>query len=117
MGSLTPTILTGLNDVTRIVGTVAPLFGTASDIVGSVRSMTGNPEEERRQQLRAQQDLMLRQLQQKQKVNAANAADQAALERERLAADAQAADEQRRAAPAAGMTGLMLLPGLCRLSL
>lgn len=98
MGSMTPALMTGLGSVSDIVGGVAPIFGAASDIVGSVRAITGGGDDDRRRALRAQQDMLLRQLAQKQQADAMNASERAALERERLAADASAADEKRRAA-------------------
>lgn len=87
MGALTP-VMTGLTT----------LVGIADTAMGAYNSLTHDPVAAQRQQLRAQQDLALRQLQQRQAHDLQIAGDKAALERSQIAASAQADDERRRAA-------------------
>lgn len=88
MGALSG-VMTGLNTVTSVISTI----NTAANAIGS---LTHDPERQRRENLRAQQNLALRQLQQEQRLQEANRAEQAALEREKIAADTESAERERR---------------------
>lgn len=87
------------------VSTLTGLAGTLSSAVGAVNSIgstlgitEARAEEQRRDELRAQQDLALAQLQAEQKLGTRQAQSDAALDREKIALDAQSAEDERRKA-------------------
>lgn len=84
--------LYALNQVSTALGAVNAVRGTFG-----AQDMFNNEEEQRRQNLRAQQDLALRQLQAQQGLQQQVAAEDAALSREERQAQTQAAEEARRA--------------------
>lgn len=84
MGAITP-IATGL---TSIAGTL----GTVNQIVNTAQALGGNSSAER------EQELALRQLQQRQALSASQNANAAALDRQKFAADALNAEEDRKRA-------------------
>ena len=90
MGALTP-VISGLSTLTGLVNTV-------DGLVSGVRALGGDPYEEQSRRLRAQQDLALKQLRQQQDAGYKDLEERTALERERMAADAAASEESRRAA-------------------
>lgn len=83
MGAITP-IATGL---TSLVGTL----NTVNQIANTVQTLGGNSP------AKQQQDLALKQLQERQRLSAAQAAQDNALERERIATQAAQDEQQRRA--------------------
>lgn len=97
MGTMTMSdVLGGLYNIQAFTSAIAPIVSDVGGIIGDVRNLNEqiDPDEERRKALRAQQDLALRQLTQKQGLEEAQNAQSAALEKQKLAADAQ--DEARR---------------------
>ncbi len=90
MGALS-SIATGLNGIASVVGTV-------SSLANNLNTLANNPQKEAKADLRAQQDLALKQLQAQQQVAAANAQADSSLQKTQIAATASAEDVQRRAA-------------------
>lgn len=90
MGALTPVIGT--------LGTVLGAVNTVERAVGKVRDYSGDAEEDRRRQLRAQQDLALKQLKQQQAAGLKTANENAALDKAKISADTESAEAKRRAA-------------------
>ena len=84
MGALTP-IASGL-------GAVSGTLGTIGGIVSTVQALSGNSASEQEQQL------ALRQLQDKQALQQAQLAQNSALEREKIALQAAQSEDERRAA-------------------
>ena len=84
MGAITP-ITSGLNSV---VGTL----NTLNQTVGLVQTLAGNSP------ARQSQDLALRQLQERQRLEQANLSQRNALERERIAAQAEQSEQDRQRA-------------------
>ncbi|QQG36015.1 MAG: transporter [Micavibrio aeruginosavorus] len=90
MGALTP-VITGLTTLTTAIS-------AADRLIGVSRDFARDPYEEQRRQLRAQQDLALRQLSAQQAQDEAQRQREADLERQTIAANAQDAEQKRRAA-------------------
>lgn len=90
MGALTP-VITGLTTLTTAIS-------AADRLIGAGRDFARDPYEEQRRQLRAQQDLALRQLSAQQAQNEQQARREADLERQTLTANAQESEQRRRAA-------------------
>lgn len=90
MGALTP-VMTGLTTLTTAIS-------AADRLIGVTRGFGGDPYEAQRQALRAEQDLALRQLTAQQNLNERQAAQEADIQRQKFAADALAAGNNRRAA-------------------
>ena len=84
MGAITP-IASGL-------GTIAGTLGTVNQIVSTVQALSGNSSAER------EQELALRQLQERQNLQAQQLAQDTALERERIALQSAQDEEERRTA-------------------
>lgn len=90
MGALTP-VMTGLTTLTTAIS-------AADRLIGVTRGFGGDPYEAQRQALRAEQDLALRQLTAQQNLNERQAAQEADIQRQKFAADALTAGNNRRAA-------------------
>lgn len=93
MGAITPVLST--------LATAAKVVTTTRSAVQSLRDAGkgwGDSDAAEEKALRAQQDLAMRQLRDQQRLSEAQAEAEAAQEREKLAADAAAAEETRRAA-------------------
>lgn len=84
--------------VMQALSSVTSIINTAGTVIGAVQGLTGGSDKDDRAALRAQQDLALRQLQAQQGLTEAEAARQAALERQQIAANAATTDAERRAA-------------------
>jgi len=84
MGALTPIATT----LSTVVGTL----NTVNQVVGTVQTLTGNSPE------RQEQDLALKQLQERQSLNAAQRAQDNALQREQIALQSAQDEEDRRTA-------------------
>lgn len=78
------------------IGTAASVIRTLDSAFSTFQSLTGADSKNQRAALRAQQDLALRQLQAQQGLAGANAAERAALDRQRLAAEAANSEDARR---------------------
>ena len=83
MGTLTP-----------VLGTLTQTLGAIQTIASSVETLSGG----NRRDLRREQDLAMRNLQQRQSQSEQQAADKAGLERERIALEAEKAEDARRKA-------------------
>jgi hypothetical protein len=86
---------------TGLIGSLtsaAGLIKTLDSTFRTVQNFAGDSDDARRESLRAQQDLALKQLRAQQTLGEANAAEQAALDRQKFSADAASADADRRAA-------------------
>lgn len=86
---------------TGLIGSLtsaAGLIKTLDSTFRTVQNFSGGDENARRESLRAQQDLALKQLKARQNLGEANAAEQSALDRQSLAADAASAENDRRTA-------------------
>ncbi len=90
MGALSP-VISGL-------GAISAVTRGISNVVSGIGGLTSDPYKEQSRILRAQQDLALRQLEQQQAAQTSDAEQKAGLERAKMAADAVAAEDQRRAA-------------------
>ncbi|MCB1650748.1 MAG: transporter [Alphaproteobacteria bacterium] len=78
--------------ITPVLGTVLPALSAIGTLVSTAQTLTGNDKQSR------QQDLALRQLQERQQLDAAQRAQQTALEREKIALSAEQDEDDRRAA-------------------
>lgn len=76
----------------------ATVIKTVDRTINTFRDFSGSAEDGQRKNLRAQQELALKQLKQKQNLDQQQAAQKAALEREKIAADAAKAESDRLAA-------------------
>lgn len=94
MGALTP--VTSL--ISGIGSTVLPVLSTVDTLSRQISDLGRDPEEERRAQLRAQQDQALRQLQQRQRSELGRARSETQLEQEEIAARSAGEDKRRRRA-------------------
>jgi hypothetical protein len=90
MGALTP--------VATLLGGITTALGAVNKISGAFDDLSGQSERQAAAQLRAQQDLALRQLQQQQSLQQQQATQDAALERQNLVITAQNAEEARQRA-------------------
>ena len=90
MGALTP-VITGLTTLTTAVSAADKLMGVA-------RGFASDPYESQRKALRAEQDLALQQLTAQQTLNERQSAQEAELQRQKIATDALSAENSRRAA-------------------
>lgn len=89
MGALTP-VITGLTTLTTAVS-------AADKLIGVTRGFASDPYEAQRKALRSEQDLALQQLTAQQALNEQQAAQDAELQRQKVAADTLSADANRRA--------------------
>ncbi len=90
--------MAGIGAVTSGLTSAMGLIKTLDSAFDTVQNFGTNTEEAYRKQLRAQQDLALKQLKARQATDEAYMAEQTALEREQLALNsAQAGDDRRRA--------------------
>lgn len=80
------------------LSTAATVLKTLDSTFKAVQGFSGASDSDQRAALRAQQDMALRQLQQKQNIEELSAAEQAALERRNIAASAASAYDERRTA-------------------
>lgn len=78
------------------LSTATTLVKTLDSAFSALQSFSGGAEKDQRAALRAQHDLALRQLQAQQGLAAANAKGAADLNKQKLAADAQSAESNRR---------------------
>lgn len=90
MGALTP-VITGLTTLTTAVS-------AADKLIGMTRGFANDPYESQRQALRAEQDMALQQLTAQQALNERQSAQEAELQRQKIATDALSAENSRRAA-------------------
>lgn len=100
MGAITPV----LSAITPVLDTLTTAAGTVATAKGAVQTLSnagrgwGGSGADSEKALRAQQDLAMKQLREQQKLSEAQAAEDAAREREKIAADTAAAEDTRRAA-------------------
>ena len=94
MGSLTSAI----GGTNSFFGSVLPLVSNISRTVALVDNLTGHSEDERRDQIRREQDQALQQLQDRQALQQRQLAQDTALEKQQIALQRAQADEERRAA-------------------
>lgn len=90
MGALTP-VITGLTTLTTAVS-------AADKLIGVTRGFASDPYEAQRKALRNEQDLALQQLTAQQALNEQQSGQEAALQRQKIAADTLTAEGARRAA-------------------
>jgi hypothetical protein len=94
MGAIASPLVTGLGTLGSIAGAVLPVVTSANQIVSQFQNLSGSSNGY--DQLAREQDLALRQLQQRQNMDYQQSQAQAALERERLAAETSAGENARR---------------------
>lgn len=90
-----------MGGLSPFLSTLSTAFAGANSVVSSFSrfgQLAANPQEQAGRDLQAQQSLALKQLQAQQRLQETQAEQEAALARQKIAADAQAADETRRAA-------------------
>lgn len=84
--------------VMQTLSSVTSIINTANSALGAIQGLGSGAEADQRSALRAQQDLALRQLQAQQGLSEANAAQDAALNRQKIASDAATTEAERRSA-------------------
>lgn len=87
-----------VSNLSSIAGTLGSVVGSANQIAGALGVTQYNAEKEKRNELRAQQDLALAQLQAQQDLDIQQAQQQAALDRQQIEQDAATTEEQRKRA-------------------
>lgn len=90
MGSLTP-VITGLTTITTAISAADRLINVTQDF-------GRNPYKEQQKALRAEQEMVLRQLTARQAAEEQQALAEARIQKDKIAADAQANEQKRRAA-------------------
>lgn len=100
MGSLSPvTVLdAGLRGLMGVINTAVPVVSLARQVTDDVRHIRGGQDGGAIRDLTAQQELAMAQLQEQQRTAEAQAAQDAALARQEMAAEAVGAETARRAA-------------------
>lgn len=101
MGAISPaasTALTGLAAFAPVVRESLPLISGAANIFSGVQNLVNSPDEQAEDNYIEQQRLELRQLQERQNAQLKAQQQDAALEREKLAAEAKNAEENRLSA-------------------
>ncbi|MCD8566477.1 MAG: transporter [Alphaproteobacteria bacterium] len=94
MGSIVPAI----TQTVGLINTVNSAFSAVNNLRGNVQDTSGSAEDAARQQMIAEQNQALIQLQQRQALDEQQQADSTALEKQKIALEASQAEEQRQAA-------------------
>lgn len=97
MGTLTSAVGGALSNSNSFFGGLFPLVNNITRAASLVDNLSGNAEDERRKQIRSEQNLALEQLQSRQSLQENQIAQNNALEAQRIALDSAQADEKRRA--------------------
>nr|BDD44018.1 hypothetical protein 11 [Alphaproteobacteria bacterium] len=98
MGTLTSAIGGTLSNSNSFFGGLFPLVSNITRMAALVDNVSGNAEDARRDQIRAEQDLALEQLKNRQALQESHLAQSNALDKQQNALVLQQADEERRAA-------------------
>lgn len=98
MGSLTSVVSGGLHNSNSLMGGVLPFVNNVRRSIDLVSSLTGGGGDDYRSRIRAEQDLALQQLKDRQAMQEGQIAQNNALTRQQNALQLAQADEERRAA-------------------
>lgn len=98
MGTLTSAVGSGLNNSNAFFGRVFPLISNLTRTAALFDDFTNSAEDNRRAQIRAEQDLALEQLKSRQAMQESQLTQNNAFEKQQVALQAGQADEKRRAA-------------------
>ncbi len=100
MGSLSPTTIldAGVRGLMGVINTAVPVVSLARQVTDDVRHIRGSDNNSAANNLAAQQQLAMAQLQEQQRISEAQAAQDAALQRQEMATDTATAEQARRTA-------------------
>ncbi len=96
MGTLYPAISGVLTNSRSFISGASPFIGGISQILNAGEQIFSNPIKDQRAQIRAEQDLALEQLQNRQRLEEQQLVSGNASERQRIATEAVQAEDQRR---------------------
>jgi hypothetical protein len=100
MGSLSPTTIldAGVRGLMGVINTAVPVVSLARQVADDVRHIRGADNTSAANNLAAQQQFAMAQLQEQQRISEAQAAQDAALQRQEMAAETATAEQARRMA-------------------